>query len=550
MRAAHWVLAALAAASVHCGGDEGSRPPEDPATIDGDRDGVVEAQDCNDANATVWRRVTAHADGDRDGRGTAAAATICAGDVLPAGWTDDGSDCDDADATRWTMGEAYPDADGDGQAGGALAPVCRGDVLPPGWADVATDCEPDDATRWTELPYLYRDADGDGMTVPGVGVVCSGYARPLGYTIDMSGHDCDDGDAAVFTSTSAFLDSDRDSHGGDPGTVCAGYALPAGWVADGGDCDDADAQRWQWLTYRYVDRDYDGYTASEYGTVCSGSGLAWPLSSSPGWRGNGDCDDANSLLYSTLYGYADADADGVGGGSLLTLCTSGNLPAGNLATGGDCAPEDGTRWRTYTYAYRDADGDGRFVPQPGTVCYGTTIPSGYAGSTSSPLDCNDAETSVHTSLWGYADDDSDGVGAGQAVLYCTGGTLPADRVATGTDCAAADASRWQTLAYAGLDEDGDGFTTRTGGSLCSGAALPDPYRASVAGNDCDDADETLWRWTVLYPDSDGDGIGAPPREIPCIGESIPPGYSLEGWDADEGDPGVQAGAPDPVDVFL
>ncbi|HSD22505.1 MAG TPA: hypothetical protein VLC54_20815 [Anaeromyxobacter sp.] len=546
---AHWVLAALAAASVHCGGDEGSRPPEDPATIDADRDGVAAVQDCNDANPTVWRRVTAHADGDRDGRGSATATTICAGDALPAGWTDDGSDCDDTDATRWTMGEAYPDADGDGRAGGALAPVCRGDALPPGWADAATDCEPGDRTRWTELPYLYRDADGDGATVAREGVVCSGAALPPGYAIDPSGVDCDDANGAVFVSTLAFVDADRDWRGGESGTVCAGYVLPDGWVANGGDCDDADGQRWQWLSYTYVDRDYDGYTANEYGTVCSGSGLAWPMSSSPGWRGNGDCDDANSLLHSTLYGYADADADGVGGGALLTLCTSGKLPAGYLATGGDCAAEDATSWRTYSYSYRDADGDGRFVYGTGTVCYGTAVPPGYATAVSTPYDCDDADATVHTSLWGYADEDLDGVGAGQGVLYCTAGALPADRVATGTDCAAADASRWQILAYAGLDEDGDGFTTRTGGNLCAGAALPDPYRANVAGNDCDDADATLWRWTVLYPDSDADGIGAPPREIRCLGESIPPGYSLQGWDADEGDPAVQAGAPDAVDVL-
>ncbi len=428
---AHWVLAALAAASVHCGGDEGNRPPEDLLTIDADRDGVAAAQDCNDGNPTVWRRATAHVDGDRDGRGRAAVATICAGDALPAGWTDDGSDCDDSDAARWTMGEAYPDADGDGRAGGALAPVCRGDALPPGWADVATDCEPGDATRWSERPYLYRDADGDTVTAPAVGVVCSGDVLPRGYAIDPSGLDCDDADAAVFAPMSAFVDADRDWRGGEAGTVCAGYTLPAGWAAEGGDCDDADAQRWQWLSYTYVDRDYDGYTANEYGTVCSGSGLAWPLSSSPGWRGNGDCDDGDSLAHLNLYGYADTDADGVGGGSLLTLCTSGTLPAGYLATGGDCAAEDATRWRNYTYAYRDADGDGRFVYGTGTVCYGTAVPSGYATSVSSPYDCDDADATVHTSLWGYADEDLDGVGAGQGVLYCTGGALPADRVRHG-----------------------------------------------------------------------------------------------------------------------
>jgi hypothetical protein len=550
MRAAHWVIAALAAASVHCGGDEGRQAPEDPAPIDGDQDGVVTAQDCNDRDPAVWRLATAHPDGDGDGRGAATATTVCAGDGLPYGWTDDASDCDDSSRALWKMGEAYPDLDGDGRAGGALAPVCRGVAQPPpGWADVATDCEPSDPTRFTELPYLYRDVDGDGVTVLAVGVVCSGDTLPRGYATDQNGLDCDDEDAAVFASMSAFVDADGDLRGGASGTVCAGYSLPAGWAAQGGDCDEADGRRWQLLSYSYVDRDRDGYTKYEYGTVCSGAGLASPYSSTPGWRGNGDCDDADALAYVTVYGYADTDTDGVGGGSIAALCTRGSLPAGYLATGGDCAPEDKTSWRPYSYTYRDADGDGRFAYQSGTVCYGTSVPAGYATSAASPLDCDDSDASVHTALWGYADADADLVGAGPATRYCTAGALPSDRVATGTDCDDADPRIWQKLAYAGLDEDGDGYTTRAGGTLCTGAALPDPYRATAVGNDCDDADTALWRWTVIYPDVDGDGIGAPPREIPCLGASIPAGYSLQGWDTSPADPAVQASGADLLSVL-
>jgi hypothetical protein len=44
---------------------------------------------------------------------------------------------------------------------------------------------------------------------------------------------------------------------------------------------------------------------------------------------------------------------------------------------------------------------------------------------------------------------------------------------------------------------------------------------------------------VVYPDRDGDGVGAPPRQISCLGEPIPPGFSTAGWDDDDGDPGVQ-----------
>ncbi|WP_242345095.1 hypothetical protein [Anaeromyxobacter terrae] len=547
MRAAHWILAALAAASIHCGGDDGEGGGPDPATLDGDRDGVVRAQDCDDSNPGVWKQVTAHPDADRDGRGAATEGVACAGDALPPGWSADGSDCDDSDPGRWRMSEAYPDVDGDGRAGGALTPVCRGDALPAGWADAATDCAPDDPARWAELGYLYRDADRDGVTTYGVGVVCSGNALPPGYAMDPAGQDCDDENAAVFAWTGAYVDGDRDGHGGEAGTVCAGgYALPGGWATESGDCDDGDAQRWQWLSYAYVDRDYDGYTAPESGNLCGGWGLPSPFSSVPGWRGDRDCDDADVSKYLSMYGYADADEDLVGGGSLVTLCTDGRLPPGYLATGGDCAPDDPDAWREYAYTYRDADRDDHFVSARGTVCYGTALPPGYATTASAPLDCDDADPSVHTALWGYVDEDKDGFGAGQGVLYCTAGTLPADWVATGTDCAAADETRWQMLAYAGLDEDGDGFTTRIAGSLCAGAALPDPYRAKVAGNDCDDSDTALWRWTVLYPDADGDGIGTPPREILCLGEAIPAGYSLEGWDAYPADPGVQAAEEDPL----
>jgi hypothetical protein len=49
---------------------------------------------------------------------------------------------------------------------------------------------------------------------------------------------------------------------------------------------------------------------------------------------------------------------------------------------------------------------------------------------------------------------------------------------------------------------------------------------------------------VLYPDHDGDGIGAPPREIPCIGAALPSGLVPWGWDPDDGDPLVRAAADD------
>jgi len=132
--------------------------------------------------------------------------------------------------------------------------------------------------------------------------------------------------------------------------------------------------------------------------------------------------------------------------------------------------------------------------------------------------------------------------------FCTAGALPAGHVASGTDCAPDDSGRWRMLAHAHVDRDGDGYTARESGQVCGGTTLPDPWRAAASGNDCDDASTALWRWVVLYPDADGDGIGAPPRSVQCLGASLPPGFSIQGWDSDDTNPGVQA-APGDEAVF-
>jgi hypothetical protein len=115
-------------------------------------------------------------------------------------------------------------------------------------------------------------------------------------------------------------------------------------------------------------------------------------------------------------------------------------------------------------------------------------------------------------------------------------------VANATDCAPDDPARWRTVTKLFVDRDGDGYTVAEPGSIRAGEALPDPYRAAANGNDCDDADPARWRWLVLYPDKDGDGIGAPPRQITCSGATIPAGLSLAGWDEDDANAGVQGAA--------
>ena len=89
------------------------------------------------------------------------------------------------------------------------------------------------------------------------------------------------------------------------------------------------------------------------------------------------------------------------------------------------------------------------------------------------------------------------------------------------------------------DRDRDGHTAQADARLCVGAAVPEPYREVASGNDCDDTSASLYRWLVLYRDLDGDGVGAPPRSVPCLGATIPAGWSARGYDVADGDPTVQ-----------
>jgi hypothetical protein len=156
-------------------------------------------------------------------------------------------------------------------------------------------------------------------------------------------------------------------------------------------------------------------------------------------------------------------------------------------------------------------------------------------------DCDDADATVHATVTAYPDADGDGVGAGTAASFCTGGAAPAGHALDATDCAPGDPAAWRTLDL--VDRDGDGFTVQEAMTACAGAAVPDPYRETAAGNDCDDGDPALSRWAVAYRDQDGDGVGARPRSILCVGAALPSGWSPAGYDVDDSNPAV---ASDPA----
>jgi hypothetical protein len=140
----------------------------------------------------------------------------------------------------------------------------------------------------------------------------------------------------------------------------------------------------------------------------------------------------------------------------------------------------------------------------------------------------------------YADVDGDGRGSasGSSVEVCAAEAPPAGYALSSDDCDDRDAARWERRhVYRDEDTDGRGGAEET---LCLGDGLPPAFVAM--GGDCDDEDATRWRGFVRYPDIDGDGVGASPREVPCVGETLPDGeplpgtgYAVFGWDVDDGD---------------
>lgn len=406
-------------------------------------------------------------------------------------------------------------------------------------APARNDCDDTNPKVWRNLPYSYRDADGDDRWIAASGTVCSGLDLPPGYASTPTGaSDCDDTNPAVFTTLTGYVDADTDGVGdGTAQSLCTAGSLPAGYAATGTDCAPADSTRWLDLPYSFRDADGDGAAVAETGTVCSGAALpAGYLTSAPAGRPL-DCDDADPAVFVGLTVYADFDHDGVGAGPAQLACTAGAPPAGYSTTGTDCADADASGWVPLPYTAVDFDGDGATAPAQGTRCTaGTLLPPYYATAVGD--DCNDADAAVSISLAVFVDADGDGIGAGPALLRCTNGAPPPGYALTGTDCNDSDAARWTLVAYRGIDADADGVTVPATGQLCTNGTLPPPYTAAENGNDCDDSNPALTRYAVLYPDQDGDGVGAPPREIRCIGAAVPPGVTPGGYDDDDGDPAV------------
>ena len=460
----------LACGDKNDGHDTGS--PGQTTPTDADGDGFSEADDCDDADATI------HPD----------AAEICDGVDNDCDDLVDDAD-DDVDVSGG--GTWYTDADADGF--GAAEGIIEACAQPDGAVDNADDCDDATADVNPDATEICDDADVDED--------CSG--------------DADDADAGVDTTTqtTVYADADADGHGdlADAGTLTCEPASDA--VTDNTDCDDADASIHPGATETvgdevdqdcdgtetcYVDADDDGYrpdttsTVASADTDCLDSGEA--VAADPAT----DCDDADASIHpaaTEVCDGSDTDED----------C---NGAADDADTGVDTSTQ--TTW------YTDDDGDG----YGDSADAGTLHCDGPSGVVTDNTDCDDssagvnpgatevcddadadedcdgsaddADSSVDTSTadtW-YIDADTDGYGdsADAGSLYCddpsSGGTI---WLLENSDCDDTDASinPAATEVCDGSDTDED----------CNGVA-----------DDADTGADTSTA-TRYYPDADADGYG-------------------------------------------
>ncbi|MCB9530358.1 MAG: hypothetical protein H6700_01165 [Myxococcales bacterium] len=294
------------------------------------------------------RSSTFYADADGDGAGDAAASVEACGptDDFPA---NNGDDCNDGNA------EVFPGADeicdgvdndcnpdtADGASNPEVGVACdgpdadscasarticvAGEVVCPETAEsvaelcdgLDNDCDPDTADG-ADDPLLGEPCDGadDDLCEEGIyvcagaeGRVCTDRTRSNREVCDGVDNDCNGAiDDVTEGAPTWYFDRDGDRYGADDSATVACSSPGRDFVERGGDCDDTQAE---------INPDAD--------EVCDGA--------------DNDCDgeiDVDAIDGVTAF--PDADDDGFGGDAGAEVLCS--IPAGYLATGGDCADDN------------------------------------------------------------------------------------------------------------------------------------------------------------------------------------------------------------------
>jgi len=249
----------------------------------------------------------------------------------------------------------------------------------------------------------------------------------------------------------------------------------------------------------------------------------------------------------------------------------------------NCSPVEFT-W------YKDADNDGY---SDGTNIKQATQPEGYKLAedlVANTGDCNDADALINpaqTEICGNGNDDDCNPATSDV---CTPPDADNDGVPDADDCAPNDAAKYQS---ANLYKDADNDNYDAGQeNVCFGATIPDGYKTTSLGADCNDADALInpaqteicgngkdddcnpatsdvctppdadndgvpdaddcapndaakYQSANLYKDADNDGFDGGQENI-CYGATIPAGYKATtlGADCNDADQAIYPGAPE------
>ena len=298
------------------------------------------------------------------------------------------------------------------------------------------------------------------------------------------------------------------------------------FVPDQGDCDDHNADAWQWLL-GFRDFDYDGFTTGALEQVCSGFWLP------PEYRADQslgpDCDDGTTSRNQLLPRYANPDGDERGSGVAIPSCVSFlEVPLGMSLVDGDCLEEDSSKWQ-FVNLFIDFDIDGATSGLEPGVCIGWEAPLGYKKIASETPDCDDHNAEFQFFGEGFLDADGDLFTEAIPRVMCRGeDVLPAGYFAQASSRPDCDDNNFDLNILRPLFEDSDGDRVGSGEQveLC---VLPGiaPEGYSLENTDTAPDDPTAWRAVDVFVDLDGDGRTVGEQITVNIGEEIPPIYDEE-----------------------
>jgi len=340
-----------------------------------DHVGVADADDCNDADDTIFPGAeeqcdskdndcdsevdetppTWYADADGDGHGDSGVSSQGC-DPPDITWVSLSDDCNDAVDTIYPLAPEtcndtdddcdtevdedaidkptwYLDSDVDGY--GVATSTAEACDAPSGYVDNTDDCNDGDIEINPDTLW-YPDVDTDTFGETG-GTTMAQCEQPAGHVRDNT--DCNDGDISINPSTVWYPDTDGDTYGETGGTTMVQCAQPTDHVQDNTDCNDGD-EDYHPLTEWWIDTDGDDY--GDEGDLTPTIQCANPGTSS---IDHTDCDDTTNLTNPGITAACDAVDRDCDGGVDNDADGDGYIRPG-CAGGYDCDDSDDTAFLT------------------------------------------------------------------------------------------------------------------------------------------------------------------------------------------------------------